>query len=409
MLQDARGPVFQREGKPMMEKTGRTLRRMFVPAVLAVALAACGGSYLPRPTAGHPSPLPPEGHNISPPPTRTESWTPSPIATPSPTVNSLAQPSFSYPLKPGPVINRENAKRVIRLGIIPIESLGGIIGSQMAWSPDGSRLAVTTNGEGIRIIDPLAMIEIGEIWRNVEGMADAPGGIASSPDGTMIAVSLPDDESDHPWKIVFFDTQTFAKVREDIPSNIGYVLSFSHHGKWLAYGSQWGGEVINLEDNSQIYQFVADENADFDSVVFSWDDRYFTASANGHTPGLVHTGSWKVERELSGSICFAPDGERIAMTPVIWSLEDFQLTTNMGDDFGVGLCDFGMQNDILINFDLCLGIGIWDADTGGLLNFLVPMDGCGTFYNVSLSPDGKFIAVIDRLKKVLSIWGIPAE
>jgi WD40 repeat protein len=357
----------------------------------------------------------PDMKSITPPgmsmasPTKIESNTPevSVMVELTPTITPTYLPNITYPLKPGPIITRENATLVALLGTIPEGSMGGVVGSQLAWSPDSSELAVTTCGEGVKIIDPMAMREIGEINQQIEGIVDCPGGIAYSPDGNILAVSIPQGKYSNPGDISFYETSSFTKVR-DIPSNGAYALKFSHNGKWLAYGGLMGGEVINIETEEQVYQFD-ETNIDFDFVLFSWDDNYFTASGNGYSPVLVNTGTWTAEYELDGNICFSLDNKYIAMNPGIWEMGKYQLVKQFETNYFVGLCDFGKQSDILINSESGVGVVIWDVNSGIILNHFLKMIKFSPYYNMALSPDGKLIAVMDRSTKAVSIWGIPSD
>lgn len=376
--------------------------------VFAFILAMASCSVLESPSTTQ-TIIPPAGKNVSLTETTAISYTTVMTETLNHTVTLSPYPSVSSPVKPGPIITRDNADQLALLGNVPEGNIGGLVGGQLAWSPDSKQIAITTNGEGIRIIDPLVLREIGEIkQKNREGIIDSPGGIAYSPDGKILAVSIPSGKYSNPGNIAFYDTSTYEKVREDLPSYGAYVIKYSHNGKWLAYGGFMGGEVVDLESGKQIYNFV-ENNVEFYSVQFSWDDKYFMAAGNGYFSVLVNTESWITVYELNGNTCFSPDNKYFAMEPGIWEIESNQLVKGFKVEYFIGLCDFGKKGDILINSESGVGIEVWDLYTGELINLFLRMTNYGPFYSMALSPDGRIIAIMDRQEKAVSFWSIPIE
>jgi WD40 repeat protein len=410
----------------MMGKNNKMLPRMFFPAVFAAALAACGGIHSPAPTARHPSPLPPEGHNVSPPPTRTEQpavpptstltgiSTPSPTAIPSPTVTSLAQPSFSHPLKPGPVINSENAVQVVLLGSIPEPLIHTYIGSKVAWSPDGRLLAVNTDGEGIRLIDPLTMTEVGEIRQTDADIIDHPGDMAFSPDGTTLAVAIPAGKFSFPNEVAFYDLRTLEPARENIGGQAINVLEYSHHGRWLAVGSDLAMTVEDLSAAKRKWLMhfgYENDNAHFAYATFSQDDAHLAFAGTDSPARIYRTDTWSEERMFftqGGGLCFSPDSLSVAVNPGIWSIDGYTVIKEFDPSFTVRVCDFGVQGDILVNIvGINSNIDIWDVHTGKIITSL---SGHLIVNDIAFSPDGRFIASVGRdTDDTMNIWGIPAE
>ncbi|MGB7539116.1 MAG: WD40 repeat domain-containing protein [Anaerolineales bacterium] len=342
-------------------------------------------------------------------PSPTDTLPPSPTAsrtsTPTSTATATLNPTVNYPLQPGQVINRENAGRVIRLGTVHEKLALGEAGAQLAWSPDSSRIAVTTEGDGVRIIDPLQMEEVGEIRQNTEGIFDRPGGIAYSPNGKFLAVTIPCGIYSNPCHTVFYDAQTYSRPGKELEHTGAYVLTFSHNGKWMAYGSRAIARVMNLESYEGLF-LVAESHSWYDLVLFSEDDRYFAVSGvNLADSLLVSTATWSLEYELDGKICFSPDNLHFAMTPGIWELDTYQEVMIFGEDFSIGACSFGKQGDILINSHGGTGLDIWDTATGELLAILGDRAE-NRWYSFSLSPDGRLIALVDWDAGGVSFWGI---
>jgi WD40 repeat protein len=346
-------------------------------------------------------------------PSPTDTLPPSPTASRTATLTATAtttlNPTVNYPLKPGPIINRENAVRVIRLGTVHEKLAGGEVGAQLAWSPDSSRIAVTTEGEGVRIIDPLQMKEVGEIRQETEDVFDRPGGIAYTSDGSALAVSIPQGIYSYPGDVVYYDAMTLQKVGEGLFHLGSDVLAFSHNGKWLASGSRYAATVFNLDPFEGLFQ-IGERHSYYTVVLFSEDDRYFAASGiNLATPQLFETDTWFLEYELNGEVCFSPDNAHFAMRPGIWELGSFQEVMTFGENFNICVCRFGKQGDILINSQNETGLDIWDTATGELLATLGEETVYGWWYSFSLSPDGRLIAVVDWGAEGVSFWGIQGE
>jgi hypothetical protein len=353
--------------------------------------------------------LPPPGmHEPSPTNTLPSSPTASRTSTPTSTATATLNPTVNLPLKPGEVINRKNAGRVIRLGTVHEKLAGGEVGAQLAWSPDSSRIAVTTEGEGVRIIDPLQMKEVGEIRQDTEGVFDRPGGIAYTSDGRYLAVSVPFGIYSNPSEVVFYDVLTLHEAGR-LPHRIGAnVLTFSHNGRWMAYGTFGVAGVVNLEPFGGLF-YTGEKHSNFTFVLFSEDDRFFAVSGdNFASPLLLETATWSLEYELEGEICFSPDNLHFAMALGIWELGSFQEVMIFGEDFFIGVCSFGRQGDILINSQSGTGLDIWDTATGELLAILGDQMEY-RWYSFSLSPDGRLIALADWGAEGVSFWGIQGE
>jgi FOG: WD40 repeat len=386
-----------------MEIPKNRLFRIFTIFLLWL-LTSCGKTNTPIPNVNTISPsamalaMPTESRTITP--------TPSLTATQTPMVTLSSYPTISYPLKPGPVLTRENAGQAVLLGTIQ-EKLNHTLGdSQLAWSPDGKELALTTDGDGVRFIDPLTMKEVGEIRQDTEGIVDTPGGIAYSPDGIVFAESIPAGVFSNPGDIVFYGTKTHNKIRDNLNIPGAHALTYNHGGDWIAFDGHTVGSVIDLATDKEIYYFGEDK-IEFDFVLFSWDDKYFAFSGNGHPVTLVETNDWKLVNGFDGGggICFSPDNKWFASKSGIWSLMDFKLTKELGDNYYTERCDFGKENDILINIDSHNDIQIWDILGGELLNSLKRND--NVIYNMALSTDGKFIVSTDYYDDTVNIWGIP--
>src|SRR4030042_102738 len=175
----------------------KTAPRLFeLSALLILPLASCRGAETP------PIPQMPTGTYTE---TRMPLFSstppiPSPTPSPAPTLTttstaSKALPTFSYPIIPGPVINRENAGRLALLGAVHAKTspyFASGIRHQLDWSPDGREIVLASNGDGIRFIDPLNMKDTGGITE-ISGMAiNNPRTVVYIPEGKTIATTIPE-------------------------------------------------------------------------------------------------------------------------------------------------------------------------------------------------------------------------
>jgi WD40 repeat protein len=379
--------------------------------ILLFATASCGRMDSPTPTMTVLTPVPPVGINVSPTDTITSSPTPSPTETPVPTTAFSPRPSISYPLEPGPVINKENAERLVLLGSIDVKTSSWRNGRQLDWSPDSLEIAVASDGNGIRFIDPLSMAETGAITAVNDEPVEVPGIVSYSPDGKTLAAAIPAGFQKAPVEIWYWDPMTHSPVgdRQKIGADI-FAIEYSHNGGWMAIGSM-NQVLIKDPGKDQFIWSYDEEHTQFDFALFSWDDKHFAFTGWGLSVMIVSTVSWKPEKVFGNYMhqkaCFSPNGDYVSFEPGIWSARDWTLIGTLGEEYTVDECDFGKNSDVLIKLEESTEIQIWDVDARELLlKILNPQKG---FNDLALSPDGRFIAVADDTDNTIKIWGIPAE
>jgi WD40 repeat protein len=333
--------------------------------------------------------------------------------TPTPSVTPSPWQTVSYPLTAGPVITRDNVEEVVLLGTIHENINPSPFSSQIAWSPDSKHFAITTYRDGVKIIDPMIMEEIGEITQNIEGIIDTPGGVDYSPDGTIIAVAIPTGIFSVPNDIAFYDSKTYKYLERKNGAGGIKEIRYSHNGKWMAIGAGYSISVYELSINHPpwVMFFGYDDLAEFYYSRFSADDKYFGAVGAYYPMQIYETSTWSLLHQSdftnSGGFCFSPDGKNYANKSGVWSMDNFSLETVFTSNYFISTCEYGINGDIIISVGNERGIiNVWDSDTG---KSIISLEGQEDISNLALSPDGRFIASLGWFDdKTIKIWGIPS-
>jgi WD40 repeat protein len=401
---------------PMNKRT--ISRSLSIAAPIILLLASCRGGETPpipqMPTGTYSETRLPLLSPTPVTPSTTHSTTPSPTPTLTTTSTaSKALPTFSYPITPGPVINRENAGRLALLGAVNAKTSNAKtsrIRHQIDWSPDGREIVLASNGDGIRFIDPLNMKDIGGITE-ISGVAiNNPGTVVYSPDGKTIATTMPAGLQSLPGPIYFIDSKTHIENHKSLDETETLMITYNHTGKRMAVGSRFFISVYDFTLDKWIW-YISEENDFFYFVSFSWDDQYlaFTGEYGG---GIVNTNTWEFAKniddmEMYEYLCFSRDSKYYARLPGIWSMNDFTLHKGFSEGFTFDICEYGIENDIVISLKDDAKIQIWDVEKGEILTEITEQQ--LYIYDMVLSPDGRFIATAEGFENpMVKIWGIPA-
>jgi WD40 repeat protein len=393
----------------------KTATQLFVlPSLLILPLASCRGGETP------PIPQMPTGTYSE---TRLPLFSPTPVThsttpSPAPTLTttgtaSKALPTFSFPITPGPVINRENAGRLALLGAVNEKTFPktSLLRHPIDWSPDGREIVLASAGDGIRFIDPLNMKDIGGITE-INGMAiNYPGTAVYSPDGKTIVTTMPAGLESMPGPIYFIDSKTHLENHKKIDEMETLMIAFNHTGTRMAIGTRFYVLVYDFTIDKWIWQDNDEGNEFFGYVSFSWDDRYLTYTGEYGTR-MVNTSTWEYVKKIDDMrtyfpLCFSRDSKYFSSPLGIWSLDDFTLVKTFSGEYAFDICEYGKENDIVISLTSQTIIQIWDVEKGDLLTEITGPQ--GYIYDMVLSPDGRFIATAEGFENpMVNIWGIPA-
>ena len=238
------------------------------------------------------------------------------------------------------------------------------------------------------------------------GKGEITGNVAYSPDGTRLAVA----SSIGVW---IYDAQTFKTL--NLLTGHGAPIAsvaFSHDGQIIA-GGGWN-EIIRFwdaETGSLLHTLSAQE--DIVSIAFSPDGKTLAGS---NVDGIIHlwdtnTGEhlWaptKTDRTFSGdlpvmeNVAFSPDGKTLASSSLtdntvrLWDAETGNLLhTLIGHTDNVNSVAFSPDGNTIASAGGWADetVRFWDTDTGSPLRTLAVHQDVD---NVAFSPDGKTLASV---------------
>ena len=293
-------------------------------------------------------------------------------------------------------------KNTLELIEIQYLSKGNI--NEIAWSPNGSPIALAT-ATGIYLVDP-------ETYEEVHFSKAASESVAFSKDGTTLAsaekdvVILRDLETGDQTAVFEGHTEmvyqiAFSPVDEilasassdvtiklwslgdgklintfDSPGTFVYDVAFSFDGKTLISAAPWGlislwdvesGDVIKMESKVRGNHFAVSPQKEL-IAAFGHNDPFILLDFSGQEVITLEK-EVKVGRDLA----FSPDGKILASA-----------SDDTPEDFGT---DYTLK--------------LWDTTSGELLHIL---EDAGGYYNISFSPDGTQVAAATSDK--VKLWDI---
>ena len=265
---------------------------------------------------------------------------------------------------------------------------------QIAYSPDGSRLAVVSS-IGIWIYDADTGVE-----RNLLAVPTSISSVAFSPDGHTLATGSWDDNIVRLW-----DVQT-GQSTATLTEHTSWVTSvaFSSDGNTLASGSE--DRTIRLWDvtTRQLKNTLIDDPGDVSCVAFSPTGTTLASGNWDKTAQLWDVTTGQLKATLAGhkdaifSIAFSPDGITLAtgsydQTVSLWNAETGQhKTTLMGHQSPVFSVTFSPDGVTLASGGSWWDgtVRLWDAETG---QHKTTLAGHGDIVSsVVFSPDGTTLA-----------------
>lgn len=411
---------------------------MFVPAVLAAVLAACGGNPSPAPTAGHPSPFPPIGQNASPTPTQTVEPTLSPPLMPTEDPMGLPWPGISnVPTStktsrptPEPISTetatpileeyqladwREPAEEITPDNLDRVEMLGKLVFQKnlyrFGWSPDGSKIGVSVMDQGSFVLNAVTFEKIlrlsglSQIAFSFDGRLLETGGMLydlEAGDGEAVPTFSP--FPGHLTDVEFSPDGTFivgaGSDRVDIYDLSDRIsLGFSRSEPWLVDVSNDSRAVAvsySFENFIEIWDPVQRKPVrilKLEGISGEGKPRF---AVNGTSLFFLGRGNW--EGDSAG---FLQEWEYRSGLPI-----DVQLLPAVFSN--PGSFDISLSSDVvaygtaegtvrILPLHSCRSVELSGGYRGKLL---------GT---VAFRPDGKILAVTGRGSgNFIELWGIPA-
>ena len=278
----------------------------------------------------------------------------------------------------------------------------GVITSNIAYSPDGSRLAIGT-ALGIWIYDA----HTGKELDLLIGHTRIVTSVAYSPDGKALATAS---------RVVRLWDANTGKHRVTLKrqADDGYFnfVAYSPDGKILATVS---GNVVRLWDaNTGKYEATLKGHTDNSSgflhfIVYSPDGKTIATASSDHTVHLWNTETGKYKTTLKGHtdniyfVAYSPDGKTIATasrdhTVRLWDANTGKNKKTLEDPAGWGLAVAYSPDGTTLATAIGNKVHLWDANIEKNKNTLKGhLDGSwGYVYSVAYSPDGKTIATASK-------------
>ena len=279
----------------------------------------------------------------------------------------------------------EDAKR--RLG------KGKIV--DMAYSPDGTRLAVATS-IGIWIYDSQTGREVDILrghTREITGIAYAPDGrtLASSSAGEDYLI-LADDT------LILWDTVSGTR-KATLPGSGTYSIAFSPDGKTIATG---GYEYVQLWDavsGEPTASFQTESNIVIENLAFSPDGKTIATASTAdihlwNVATATHKATLQGHTNSVLSLSFSPDGSTLASGSMDYTIRLWDTTTathkaTLADPYAPQSIAFSPDGKTIAQVRY-RDVLLWDVPSGEVRRTLTGHK--SWIKALAFSPDGKTIA-----------------
>ncbi|MGW2642196.1 nSTAND1 domain-containing NTPase [Streptomyces sp. NPDC001348] len=270
----------------------------------------------------------------------------------------------------------------------------------VAWSPGGRLLAAGCRDTTVRVWSTDTWAERA-VLRHAAAAGDREegvGAVAWSPDGSRLA-SGGSDRAVRIWDAASFTETAVLRGHE----RMVWSVTWSPDGARLAGGGEDGTVRVWDVAAGSVVRTLTGHRGNIESVRWSPDGSRLASASGDRTVLLWNTGSWEAERTLRGpdvinSLAWSPDGTRLAggdadRTVCVWSLGgtggELRLTGHTDTVYGISWSPDGER---LATASRDRTVAVWDVTErtdlfGGHDDSVV---------NVAWSPDGRLIASASR-------------
>ena len=245
-----------------------------------------------------------------------------------------------------------------------LRTLPGLKGSVLAFSPDGTTLAIRRGHHSILLCD----VRSGEVLQTLEAKTDYAVFSAFSPDGKVFASAWPHEDI----SLRLWDVRTGDLLRV-ISSDEEYVqaVAFSPDGRTAFTGGLHSGiHVWEVHTGELLY--TLDEYSSITSIAFSPDGHTFASGSSRSTVTVWDIRTREVLHTLTASaraLSFSPDGEILATggddTIRLWDVRTGALLWKFeGHIRGVWSAEFAADGNTLASLSTSGMVLLWDLRLG---------------------------------------------
>lgn len=294
---------------------------------------------------------------------------------------ALEAVSTAYTMEAEDALHQSILASRVRL-TIPAHKPGASI--NVAFSPDGSRLATASADETVKVWDSAS----GKLLFTIAGHA-----VAFRPDGKQLATVLPDRT------VRLWNVETGAEIPLAGPIDAGDGLMFSPDGSRLVTVTPVNlPRIWDLRTAKQVVSFPG--HTDYVSFAFfSSNGAHLLSTSDDGTARLwnTSTGEELLRLEHPGWVwtaAFSPDGNRIATISenkaIVWDAASGEKLLTLNGINTLYAIAFSPDGTHLATGGLARKAIIWDPATGTELLALVGHS--GTVTGLAFSPDGTRLA-----------------
>jgi WD40 repeat protein len=270
----------------------------------------------------------------------------------------------------------------------------------VAWSPDGRRLAAGCRDTTVRVWSSDTWAELA-VLRHTAATGDREegvGGVAWSPDGGRLA-SVGSDCAVRIWDAGSYAESAVLRGHR----RMVWSVTWSPDGKHVASAGEDGTIRVWAAATAAVVTVLTDHRDNVESIRWSPDGRRLASASGDRTVRIWDTGGWQVQRtlespEVINSLAWSPDGTRLAggdadRSAWIWNLDgtegEERLTGHADTIYGIAWSPDGKR---LATASRDRTAAVWSvAETTDVFS-----GGDGAVLRVAWSPDGTSIACVHQ-------------